>query len=222
MSIPAAPESHRPRRNPWKALKDVDQRDVRLLGKQLGVSFAWGLGVSLLGAALFGNAIAAITGFAIGAVLGWYAVELPGRLFHKIYMPSGDTTPAPAEYSYAESLARRGLYDAAMAAYRRDSEENPEDPEPYLRIARLLRDKLGNYEEALTWFRRGRNETQIDPGREMLVGREIVEIYLTRLNQPGRAAPELARLAEKFRGTSTGEWARKELRKVKVRLREEL
>ena len=70
-------------------------------------------------------------------------------------------------------------------------------------------------EEAARWFKRARSEAQISDGQALLASREMIELYTVQLGQPAKAAPELARLAEKYEGTPEGNWARDELAEVK-------
>lgn len=60
-------------------------------------------------------------------------------------------------FSDAQALVLRGLFQEAIDCYQGCAAEYPEDPEPCIRIARIYRDHLGSYEEAVTWVRRARN-----------------------------------------------------------------
>lgn len=166
-------------------------------------------------------------GFMLGAPLGYafvyYTVmavtEGSGALMGKIYHPSGDSTPHRREYSEAQALTLRGLFQEAIDCYQTYIVEFPDDPEPCLGIARIYRDHLKRYEDAVTWFRRARQATELDAGREMLVTREIIELYVRKLAQPQRAIPELARLADRFAGTQEGELAKAELEELRKEVR---
>lgn len=193
----------------------------------LVLSFAGGIIGALGGAGLTAQrgapgpavVLGGLFGFFIGVAFVHVATRLilakAESLAAQIYNPSGRTTPSRPEYSLAASLAVRGRFEEAIEAYERCLAENPEDPEPCLRIARLLRDELRRYEEAITWFRKARGLPTIEPGQEILATREIVEIYTSKLGTPAKAAPELARMAQRFAGTPTGEWARRELQEIK-------
>lgn len=134
------------------------------------------------------------------------------RVAGTVYNPSGRTTPYRREHSRAESLAARGQYEEAVTAFELAVAEDPSDPRPYLRVARIYRDHLGRPEDAARWFRRASRET----GTPSLIARkELVELYMHRMNTPGKAMPELARMAEELAGTPEGEWAAAKLRHVK-------
>lgn len=164
----------------------------------------------------------------VGALAGFLFVYLlvggisgsAGALTNRLHNPSG-TIPYQQQYSHAQSLAVRGRYREALDAYELCVVQNPGEPEPYLRIARMLRDEMKEPEEAARWFRKVRTAIELPRGQELLVFRELIEIYRNRLADPARAAPELARMAERFAGTPDGEWAAAELTEVKEMIRQE-
>ena len=141
-----------------------------------------------------------------------------GSAAGQIYNPSGRTTPPKRQYSHAESLVVRGLHQEAIDAFEMAIVEDPSDPTPYLRIARICRDRVGRFEDAAHWFKRALADSTIPPGLAYLATREIVELYMTKLNDPRRAAPILARMADERAGTSEGEWAAAELALVKAEM----
>jgi len=138
-----------------------------------------------------------------------------------LYNPSGSATPHKKEYSFAQSLAMRGLYDEAISAFELVIiEEKSTDPTPFLRIARIYRDDIQRYEDAARWFNRALRESDMHTGLQSLVRKELIELYRVRLEMPQKAAPMLARIAEDMEGTPDGEWAAQELRDVKRRMLE--
>jgi tetratricopeptide (TPR) repeat protein len=169
-----------------------------------------------------------LAGAVVGAALGWgvalYVARLvaggAGLAMGQIYHPSGASTPNPREYSEPQALVHRGLFQEAIDCYETYVVEYPEDPEPCIRIARVYRDHFKQYEDAVMWFRRARQTAGIDRRREVLVTREIIELYTGALNQPRRAIPELARLAERFAGSQEGDVAREELFRLRATLSE--
>lgn len=180
-----------------------------LIGFLIGLFGGGGILWGVLGAVVCGGgAVAFGAGLAEGA----------GRMAETLYNPSGASTPYRTDYSHAETLAARGRYDEAIEAYESAVAENPGEPEPYIRIARLLRDELGRFEAAARWFRRVRRDARTSDRQEVLVGRELVELYRDRMDLPFKAAPELARLAERLGDGPEGEWARRELAELKERL----
>lgn len=202
-------------------VRDVDQlaraRMLRVLlwgapaGFLMGMVAGFQLGHPLLGG-FTGTAVA------IGGALA--IAEMGGRVGRTIYNPTGSGTPHKRDYSLAAALAVRGQYDQALEAYELAVKEHPEDPEPYLRIARLLRDQMGRPEDAARWFKRARTDATVSDGQALAIGRELVELYTTKLGDPAKAAPELARIADRHPGTREGTWAERELAELKRKMRE--
>ena len=166
---------------------------------------------------------AVLAGFGIAAALLYVSVTMfagaAGSAAATMYAPTGRGTPPRREYSRAESLMARGRYEEAAVVFRRHAEEDPSDPEPVLRLARLFRDRLQRHEDAAVHFRRARDMTE-DPGISHLAARELIELLETRLGDPTRALPELARLADEQPGTAIAEWAKREIVRLKTELRE--
>ena len=205
-----------------KAPRDFDAaRRARILmaaswslaGGAIGGLAGWFIGVGAL--------IGFIVGFSVTLTVSLVIVEGAGKLVGTIHGPSGKSTPVVREYSYPESLAIRGRYEDAIDAYQVCCTDYPEDPEPYVRVARIYRDNLSQYDEALLWFKRARTEATISRGHELLITQEIIEIYTRKLNTPERAIPELARIAQKYAGDPGGESAKQELHRLRKGLGEQ-
>lgn len=210
-------EEKQPRR-----LKDVDSAARARTFKMLLYSVPGGV-AGAMGGAFAG--IGALPGFIVGFLFVFLVTrgtaEGAGTAAGAIYHPSGRSAPVKREYSYAESLAARGRYEEAITAYEVGVSEFPEDPEPYMRIARLKRDRLGEFEDAVFWFKRARNDSEISEGQELLVTQEMIEVYRDKLDAPTRAIPELARLIDRFPDDQAADWARDEMGKLKEQVRAE-
>ncbi len=187
---------------------------------------------------LFGGALGALLGFflvqrgapfwvaALCVACGWLFVSFgtlllvsgAGSAASTLYTPSGRSTPRKREYSQAESLVARGRYQEAVDAFEMAVAEDPSDPVPYLRVARIYRDSLARPEDAARWFRRALREATLPAGQAFLTRRELVELYTHRMGTPERALPELAKMAEETAGTPEGEWAASRLREIKARM----
>lgn len=167
--------------------------------------------VLLVLAAIFGWAGSAAAIYLLGQLLMEGSASVAGSLI----FPGGSAPPVKT-FSRAESLVIRGRLQEAAAAYEAAALEDPADPESRVRLARLLRDELGRPEDALPWFRHARDIAAQDRARDLSVTREIIEVYTHRLRAPARALPELARAAERWRGSEAGEWARRELARWKA------
>lgn len=146
---------------------------------------------------------------------GFLLLEASASAAGTLIFPAGSAPPLRT-FAKAESLVIRGQFEEAAAAYEAAALSDPSDPEAPLRLGRLLRDEIHRPEEALEWFRRARDLAASDRGRDVAVTREIVELYTHRLNAPTRALPELARAAERWRGTPQAEWAQRQLAEWKA------
>jgi tetratricopeptide (TPR) repeat protein len=226
----AAREDKRPGWRKASSMKDVDSgyavRNLQVYNWAIGFAVLFGMfgavGSGLIGhSPLYGFLVAGGVTFGFVMLFGLLVPKLFSDAGSGIYAPSGSSTPAPPEYSLAQSLAVRGQFDAAMRTYEDAMQEHPDDPEPCIRIARILRDSLQRHEEAVTWFKRAREKNGITDGQEIMVSREISELYMFTLRSPTKAAPELARLAAKHPGTPAGEWAKTNLREIKEIMRQE-
>ena len=127
---------------------------------------------------------------------------------------SGGSTPYERGFSKAEALTMHGEYLNAITSYQVAVAEAPENPEPYLRIARLYRKELGKQDDAAFWFRRVRRDARMSAGQDLAVSRELIELYVAS-DDPRRAIPELARVIERFAETPERAWAEGLLSKLK-------
>ena len=93
-----------------------------------------------------------------------------------------------------------------------------EDPEPYFRLARLLRDHLNKPEESVSWFKRARADAKLTRGQELQITQEIIELYIRKLRKPRKALPELAYLCKEFPDVPAAEGARRELAEMRAML----
>lgn len=173
---------------------------------------------TLLGVPVFLGLLIGIVMGVIAYIGALFIANRSGQVAASIYQPSGSSTPPVREYSLADSLLARGRIDEAAEAYQVLSEDYPDDPEPRLRHARLLRDKTQRYEDAAQIFKGALAIPNLKPEAELVILRELVELFTHKLRQPQRALPYLARMAEKFGSSPSGEWARQESKDIKQQM----
>lgn len=217
---------------PRRRLRDVDsaQQAFRIR------AFAFGGWLGILGMFVgmllsdrygFNPMIAVPAGLIIGTLLagsiGLVIAGGFGDLSARLYMPGGSSTPPARQYSLGDSLAARGRYAEAAAEFERAAAKYPHDPIPCLRLARLMRDSLDRPDDSVRWLRQAAARRDCDAAAQALAIREVVEVFTNRLQQPERALPDLARLAESHAGTPAGHWARREMADIRqaMRAREE-
>jgi hypothetical protein len=107
------------------------------------------------------------------------------------------------------------MLPAAEAEYARAADANPDDPEPSVRLARLLRDRLQRPSEAAVWFRRALTVPAMPDATQWAILREYVELQERVLRQPAAALPVLTRAREQYGGTSLSDWAAAEIRRIR-------
>lgn len=184
----------------------------------------FGLGVGLVWLGWTRGALPPYTPL-VTAVAVWgiaqVAVRLAGGVAERYLGLTGATTPPRREYSAPLALVAQGRYEEAAAAWEIAAAESGGDPEPYLALARLYRDHLGQPEEAAAWFRRARRDATLPAGHDLLVSQELIELYRGKLGQPQRAIPELARICERFPGTPNAAAAEGELAALRAQIANE-
>jgi hypothetical protein len=205
-----------------RRLKDVDSAEVAFRLRS-GAYALMVIGMCTLGATLAGlpPLLGLLAGLAVGAMVYFvslFIADRSGIMAASVYGTAGSSTPSIREYSLADSLVARGLYDQAAEAYALLSEDFPHDPEPRLRHARLLRDKSARYEEAAVIMRNALSITSLKPETDLAILRELVELYIHKLREPNRALPYLARIVDRHPDTQTGQWARAEAKDIKQKM----
>lgn len=213
-----------PLRRPYTAPTGGRTRDAFESAQSLKIAL-WslvGVGLGLMAGLMAGHPfVGALSGGVVMYLVVQGLVGSAGAAAGTLHAPSGSNTPHAREHSHAESLVVRGYYREAVEVFEKAIAEEPADPTPYLRVARIQRDDLGDLEAAARWFRRALREPELTPGREALARRELVELYVHRMGEAARATPELARMAEELAGTEDGEWAARELARIKAAMRED-
>jgi len=184
------------------------------LGGTAGALFAT-LGSPIAG---WSSGFVPVAGFLLGALVVYIvAAAVSGSLagiVSSLFYPQARDAHRPADHSYAESLVVRGRYSEALEEYEHLAATNPVDPEPLLRIARLMRDRLNQSEGSVEWFARAR-DAATDAAAEEHVVRELVELLVRKLGRHDQAVVELARFVRRHAGEPCAEWARRDLTVLK-------
>jgi hypothetical protein len=120
--------------------------------------------------------------------------------------------PPPPSYPQQDMLIGQGKYAEAADYFRDHLRIAPEDVDARLQLADLLErhlhDPSGAEEQYLVVRRLSR-----DPRLEVPVTNGLIDVY-RKLGRRGRLRAELARLAERQRGTALGEGAARELKEL--------
>jgi tetratricopeptide (TPR) repeat protein len=132
-------------------------------------------------------------------------------LVHTLYA-AGDIPP-PRTYPRQELLIIRGQYREAAEYYRDHLTIEPGDHEARLRLAELLEERLGDPAGAERLYfevRRG----QPDRGHEMRAANGLIDLYRAT-GRTDRLLVELARFADRYRGTPGATAAARLLKELK-------
>jgi hypothetical protein len=117
--------------------------------------------------------------------------------------------PAPPSYPRQELLIARGEYREAAEFYRDHLVVEPNDNEARLRLAFLLETRLSDDAGAEAVYKEVRSH-QPSPREAASAANGLIDLY-RRTGRVDRLRVELARFAERYKGTRAGDGAAKEL-----------
>ena len=134
----------------------------------------------MIGGFLFGWKGGSLSAALLGAVLAIMATHVIAGAFLRlgvgsaraVLLPSGRSTPARHGFSAADAAIMRRRYAEAAVLLEAASMEDPDDPEAYLRLARLHRDHLHDPRRAHEWFQHARATRRLTPGERRRVNDE--------------------------------------------------
>jgi hypothetical protein len=140
----------------------------------------WSLPAGVIGTFVFGwkggTWWAALLGAALAIAAAYFVagafVQLGAGSARAVLMPSGRSTPPRHGFSEADAAIMRRRYAEAAALLEAASMEAPDDPEAYLRLARLHRDHLHDPRRAHEWFQHARATRRLTPGERRRVDDE--------------------------------------------------
>jgi len=148
-----------------------------------------------------------LAGCGIG-VLMWWLAGATGRGVVQLLTSAGNLPPEPS-FSYQESLIVRGRHAEAAVAFKEHLAANPTDDAARIALGELLAGPLADpagAERLYLGVRGGRPS----PRHEWVVAQLLIELY-RKTGQEGRHLAELARFADRYRGTPAGDAAKREL-----------
>ncbi len=187
---------------PVGAILPIAVAVIFLLNDRRGVNATEVVAI-LLGAVVLGLAMGGLVLLSTGAASQGLVQMISG---------SGNLAPSPS-FSYQESLVIRGRADEAAEVYRDHLTAHPEDQDARLALADLLAGHLADPSGAERLWLEIRNGIA-SPLQERRATESLIAHY-RRTGNTGREMAELARLADRFRGTEAGEAARRALATLK-------
>lgn len=182
------------------------------MGAIAGAFLSTTLPVSLLESAGAASAILFLQRLVLEKIL---IGNLIGDTFVALLQGGGGTV---ADYSRAAALAARGDFIRSRAEYEAAIAVEPKNPRAYLALAHMLRGEAHDYAAAAETLARVLHLDRIDPQTRLAATRELVELYMYRLNDPGRATSMLARYIHERGGEENVEWARTMQRHAKEQI----
>lgn len=148
----------------------------------------------------------------VGVVVIFFVVRTASVGVAHMATAAGNIPPPPS-YPHQDILIGQGKYAEAADYFRDHIRIVPEDVHTRLRLADLLerhlRDLAGAEQQYLAVRR-----LSGDPQFEIPVTNGLIDVY-RRLGRRDRLVAELARLAERQRGSALGQGAARELRELK-------
>lgn len=121
--------------------------------------------------------------------------------------------PRPQGFSRQEALVAQGRHEEAATAYRLHLLGAPHDIAAMVALGRLLAGPLGDAAEAEAAYLAARPLAS-GTGWERVVANDLIDLY-ERTGQDGRMRVELARFADRYRGTREGDAAAERLRAMR-------
>jgi hypothetical protein len=155
--------------------------------------------------------------FGAALVVFWFMDRWAAGFAQMVF--AGGNLRHEAEHSGIESLVARGFYQEAADAYRAHLGSHPGDHAARFKLAELYRAQLVAPDEAERLYleiRQGKPTAR----QEMLSSNMLIELYRAT-GRRDRLVVELARFADKWKGTRAGESAAMALREVKEAMKEE-
>jgi len=178
-----------------------------MAGEAMGMGRGWyGGGTLLVIYVLNFPFLFLATGFLFGLM------EQAASGFTRTVLGGGNIPPDPA-HSACESLVARGFYAEAADAYAAHLAAHPGDNLARVKLAEVHRVHLGAPEVAERLYLEVRRSAP-SPREEALVANLLIEHYRAT-GQRGRLMSELARFAERYRGTRGGAEAARALQEMK-------
>jgi hypothetical protein len=150
---------------------------------------------------------------AAGVALIYRGTHATAVGFARTVLAGGDIAP-PRTYPRQDVLIVRGQFAEAAEYFRDHLTVEPEDSDARLRLADLLERHLKDDAGAEREYLEVRRRSQ-DPRHEMTAANGLIDVY-RRSGNRGRMMVELARFAERYRGSAAGDAAARELKEMKA------
>jgi len=156
-----------------------------------------------------------LLGLVVGIMLAWLVwggTSVTSRALVNTITGAGNIKPAPS-YSLQESLIARGRFKEAEESFLAHLAVESHDHTARLALAALYRDHLDDPTRAEGLFLQVRRSGPT-PAQEFTIANALIDLYRAT-GQPGREIAELARFADRHRGSEAGARATEALKRLK-------
>jgi tetratricopeptide (TPR) repeat protein len=154
--------------------------------------------------------------FVVSGVM-YSMIEKTAQSFSQTVLGAGNLPPMPA-HSGLESLVARGFYREAVEAFQRHITTHPGDNLARIKLAEVHRTHLGEPDAAERLYLAVRRNHP-DPRDEFLAWNLLIELYRS-MGRKDRLTVELARFADRYRGTRPGRDAARALKEMKAEMQQ--
>lgn len=147
------------------------------------------------------------------AVTLWKTIERSSTGLVSMMYAGGNLPPEP-QHSGIESLVARGFYPEAAEAFLAHLAATPADNSARIKLGNLYRSNLNDPAAAERAYLEVRRHTPL-PQHEVMASHLLIQLY-HETGQRGREITELARFAERYKGSRAGQDAARRLKELKA------
>lgn len=161
--------------------------------------------------------------FTIGASLTvWYlsfkftmrVMDTTGEAV-RVVMAGGSSTPYTEQHSFEQTLVMQGRLPEALESLEAKIADPESTVDVRIRAAELYTREAKRPDRAAELLRDAIRHPKCTSGEEVYAAFRLSDLLSIHLGQPGRALVELRRIADRYKGTPTGDRAKESIRVMK-------
>lgn len=169
---------------------------------------------------MFAGCVAAWLVFGVYSLVYGVGGSKAADAIGKVLMPSGSSTPSVAQHSDIETMAIRGQYEKAAAAYQAAIAANPADIVACEKLGQMAMRDMKDYKLAVFAYKEAERRAASEKSK-LAYGVIVAELYRDKLGEPKRAVVELSRLIATYPDQPNVPALREELDLIKSHLFDE-
>ena len=151
--------------------------------------------------------IGALTLAGLAMFVGLRSGTLAGQASEHVYM-GGSSTPYQDGFSVEQALVMQRDYAGALHLYEQRIIATPLDVRVLVAAADLYGTHGENPTRAAELYRTVQRLADVPPGQDIYASNKLADLYLGKLDEPGRALVEFRRLIHRYPGSTTEKFAR--------------